>query len=324
MNKEIESIVILDTSIATNNVGDEIIMDAVNNQLYNVFTDSMFVKLPTHEIIYKTGISLIRKSDQAFLGGSNILYSAMDKYKQWKIMLWQSFFVKEKITLLGVGWRDYQGSPNWFTKFLLKNILSKKIKHSVRDSYTEKFLKDLGFNNVINTSCPTMWELTEEHCSQIPLEKSENVIFTLTDYNQDIEQDTFLIQTLLDHYQNVYYWVQGKKDLSYLQSLKTNVDITKINIISPNLRSYDDFLSHYDCDYIGTRLHGGIRAIQKRKRAIIIGIDNRALEKQKDFNLHVIERKYLKAELLQRINSGFKTQIKLPLDNINTWKKQFL
>ena len=47
-------------------------------------------------------------------------------------------------------------------------------------------------------------------------------------------------------------------------------------------------------DYVGTRLHAGIRALQHKKRTIIIGIDNRAIEKAKDFNLTVIDRKNIK------------------------------
>ena len=52
--------------------------------------------------------------------------------------------------------------------------------------------------------------------------------------------------------------------------------------MSPTLEAFDNLLeSEIDLDYIGTRLHAGIRAIQKKRRSIIIGVDNRALEMQK-------------------------------------------
>ena len=40
----------------------------------------------------------------------------------------------------------------------------------------------------------TMWGLTNEHCQDIPKTKSENVVFTLIDYNKDIINDYELIK----------------------------------------------------------------------------------------------------------------------------------
>ncbi len=320
--KSIKNISVFDTSIATQNIGDEIIMDAVYNELYDIFKDDMFLRIPSHEVIGIASLSLIRNSVFGIVGGSNILSSAMNKYKQWKITLPQSFFIKNKALLLGVGWRNYQAKPNFFTKQLLKQLLNKEYLHSVRDSYTEAKLKEQGFENVINTSCPTMWRLTPEHCSKIPQKKSDTVVFTLTDYSKDFESDIFLIKTLLDSYQNVYYWVQSRKDLIYLNEL--NIDISQIKIISPSLRAYTNFLETNDCDYVGTRLHGGVRALQRSRRTIIIGVDNRAIEKKKDFNLTVIERNELNENLKRLIDSELKMDIKIPIANITKWKAQFL
>ncbi len=319
--KAIKNISIFDTSIATQNVGDEIIMDAIYNELNEVFDDAMFLKIPSHEIIGISSLSLIRNSDFGIVGGSNILASSMNKYRQWKISILQSFLIKNKTILLGVGWRNYQQKPNFYTKKLLKNLLSKKYIHSVRDSYTEKKLQNEGFANVLNTACPTMWKLTPEHCAQIPEQKSKKVIFTLTDYSKDLVADTFFVNTLLSNYNEIFYWVQSRKDLIYLNELGFNTG--KIKIIPPRLKSYTDFLENNDCDYIGTRLHGGIRALQKKRRAIIIGVDNRAIEKKKDFNLNVIFRSEQESKLVEMINSNFETQIKIPLDNISKWKNQF-
>ena len=80
--------------------------------------------------------------------------------------------------------------------------------------------------------------------------------------------------------------------------------------------------SDLELDYIGTRLHAGIRAMQKRRRSIIISIDNRAREMGKDYNLNVIEREDIE-NLEEYLLSEFKTDIKLNLDNIKKWKEQF-
>ena len=77
----------------------------------------------------------------------------------------------------------------------------------------------------INTSCATMWDLTKEHCAMIKKEKSDKVVFTITDYNKDIEKDTLMIDVLVSNYKKVYFWPQGIEDFNYF------VEISKHNTI---------------------------------------------------------------------------------------------
>jgi polysaccharide pyruvyl transferase WcaK-like protein len=81
--------------------------------------------------------------------------------------------------------------------------------------------------------------------------------------------------------------------------------------------------SDFNIDYIGTRLHAGICAIQNFRRSIIIGIDNRAIEMGNDFNLNVIEPENVNI-LDEIIKSDLITDISIPKDNIDIWKKQFM
>ncbi|MEZ4859225.1 MAG: polysaccharide pyruvyl transferase family protein [Flavobacteriaceae bacterium] len=317
----VKNISVLDTSIVTSNVGDEIIMDAVNKELSYIFSMGRFLKIPTHEKIYKASLSHIRNADFTILGGSNILSSKMNEYKQWNISIPKAFLIQRRVITMGVGWRNYQKKPNFYTKKLLKLLLHDNYIHSVRDSYTEAYLKEIGFKNVLNTACPTMWQLTPTHCLEIPNTKSDTVVFTLTDYDQDVNRDLTLIESLLKNYSNVFFWIQGKKDDAYLHSFPKDL-IKRVKIIAPNLSAYDNFLNSNTCDYIGTRLHGGIRALQQKRRTIIIGIDNRALEKKKDFNIPVLERQNIN-DLERLLASNFKTEIKIPEQNIEIWKKQF-
>ena len=161
--------------------------------------------------------------------------------------------------------------------------------HSVRDSFTESQLKAVGINNVINTGCPTMWNLTPEHCKSISAVKSNAVVFTLTDYNQDLTSDLKLISALKYLYQDVYFWPQGSGDISYFESLPIDV-VREVKVLSPHLHSLNAILVSGNIDYVGTRLHAGIRALQRKVRSLIIGIDNRAIEKSKDFGLPVLSR----------------------------------
>lgn len=315
-----KKIAIFDTSICTENIGDKIIMDFVTKEIFKIFKDSFYVTVPTHDIIGKMSYNQIKTSDIKLVCGTNLLSSNMNKYNQWKINLYDSLYLKD-IILFGVGWWQYQKLPNLYTKILLKKILSKDKLHSVRDSFTEKQLKAIGINNILNTGCPTMWSLTPEFCKSIPEKKAKNVIFTLTDYNKNIEKDTYLVKTLISNYELVYFWVQAEEDLNYLNKLGF---VENIKIVSPTLSALDEILNNKDeLDFVGTRLHAGIRALNFKRRTIIIGIDNRALEKAKDFNIVVISREELENKLENTIKSNFATEIKIPLENIKLWKEQF-
>lgn len=314
------NITIMDTSICSANVGDYIIMDSVRHELNELFVMHQKITVPTQEKIHYTSYQRIKEAEYAFVGGTNLLSSNMNKYNQWKINLKDTLFLKDVI-LMGVGWWQYQEKPNIYTKYLLNKVLNRTVMHSVRDSYTEKQLKSIGISNVINTACPTMWTLTEEHCNLIPSKKADAVVFTLTDYNVNRELDQALIDILIKNYETVYFWVQGSGDYEYLNSLDK---VEYIKIIAPNLTSYDEILtSNQELDYVGTRLHAGIRALQKKRRSLIVAIDNRAIEKSKDVNLPILNREDIKVKLELLINSELHTEIKIPLDNIKFWKEQF-
>jgi polysaccharide pyruvyl transferase WcaK-like protein len=317
----LKKITIFDTSVSSENIGDFIIMDSVNRELKELFKDDMIFYTLTHDIVSKSTYRLNKISDYSFIGGTNLLSSNMHRYNQWKINLYDSLYLKN-IILMGVGWWQYQNKPSFYTKYLLKSVLNDKILHSVRDSYSEKMLKNIGINNVINTGCMTMWTLTEEHCKDISKSKAENVVFTLTDYNKDLLKDQELIDILNKNYKNIYFWPQGSGDLDYIKSLKNN---KKVIILGGNLSSYDELLNDtaMSLDFVGTRLHAGIRALQKKRRVIILGIDNRAEEKSKDFNLKVLNRNNID-NLEDWICSEFSTNIRLNIENINKWKSQFI
>jgi len=316
--KNIKKIVLYNPAISSLNMGDHIIFDGANNQLEDLLNQAFVVEISTHLPVSRY-LRHTKDFDYKFVCGSNLLRGKMNRlFRQWDINIFNASQVGPCI-LVGTGWWQYGDEPNLYTKKLYKKVLSSNYYHSVRDSYTEKQLNKMGFNNVINTGCPTMWSLTKEHCRDIPKEKAKEVVCTITDYNQDIERDSKLFQILCDNYENVYLWIQGTKDYEYFQKL--NIKNQKVQIISPNMKSYDSVLEK-DIDYVGTRLHAGVRALQKKKRTIIIGIDNRAIEKQKDFNLTCINRDEIEA-LEEKINSIFSTEINMPIDNINKWKSQF-
>lgn len=315
-----KTISILDTDITSSNLGNEIIMQAVYGVMHELFFNDFLIKIQCQDDIGPLSRKYIKQSDLAFIGGSNLLTSQMNSYKQIGFSFYDSFKIQQMI-LLGVGWWQYQESPNTYTKFFLKNLLSQEIIHSVRDEYTKDKLNGLGLMNVLNTSCPSTWSLTEAHCKLIPSNRTDSVVFTITDYSLDLKSDIQFIELLTGTYENVFFWPQGLNDLNYFKNLAIKGKDT-IQLIPPKLSAFDELLVNTDIDYIGTRLHGGIRAMQKKRRSLILAIDNRAEEISADLGLMICKRDSL-CEIKSFINDESETSLRIPHQNINTWKAQF-
>lgn len=307
---------VFDTTVSDNNLGNMIIMEDIYSHLFQMFPSAFYIKLPYLDTIGNESIRYIQQSNLVFFGGTNALAGEMEHYRQWGIDFSNASQIRNVI-LMGVGWWQYQSHISEYTKKILQQVLHTKFMHSVRDSYTAAKLNDLGINNVINTGCPTLWNLNQAICNQIPQEKAEDVLLTFTNYNQD-KRDIELFTIVKRNYRTVYLWVQGPEDYEYAKNI-----CSQIKFIDPNLRSLDDLLSSTSSiDYVGTRLHAGIRAMSFKRRAIIIGIDNRSIEMSRDFGLKVIKRTEL--DLLEgEIHRKFKTELHIPFENIAIWKNQF-
>ncbi len=190
----------------------------------------------------------------------------------------------------------------------------------MRDSFSERKLKSMGIVNVVNTGCPTMWCLTPEHCKGIPVQKAKNAICTITDYHRDAANDGAMLDILLKNYENVYLWLQGRDDLAYLTELGYQ---DKLILVPSTLEAYDAVLVQDDLDYVGTRLHAGIRALSKGHRSLVVSIDNRAACISADTGLPILKREDVPIALENRLYNTIKTDLALPWDAITLWRKQF-
>jgi polysaccharide pyruvyl transferase WcaK-like protein len=315
------SVGLINPSIGSNNLGDIIIYDAVYMHLREIFPDAFLTNYPSQ--LHRNYDARLKMSEEnyLFVGGTNLLSSNMDDRFQWKIDPMDILYLKNKATLMGVGWWQYQEQPNSYTKNLFDKVLSKKYFHSVRDSYSEQMLKSAGVTNVINTTCPTLWQLSPEHCSSISRLRTKDVVTTLTFYHRNVDLDRRLMDILLSNYDNVYMWVQAIEDVDYLNEICS--DSSRVILVPPTLEAYNAVLEQKNIEYLGTRLHAGVRALQKGLRTLIVAVDNRAKEIANDTNLNVIER--VNVELcLKFINEEYVTKINLPIENIKKWKGQFM
>lgn len=321
-----KNILVLDTSVASDNKGDDIIMECVRRELQFVLKDNFEYTLPTQVSPFhwyqvwrnSSRLQSYANCELKFIGGSNILCTnLLTHYPQWNIN-W--FNCKPIAGCVGVGVGAGAGEQsNWYTRQLYRKVLSHDYYHSARDERSKRYIENLGLK-AINTGCVTMWKLTPEFCKTIPAKKSKRVVFTLTQRSYLKKTDQFLINTLIDNYDEVYFWPQGIYDSGYFGDFE-NTD--KVNVLQASKEAYDDFLTNHDTDYVGTRLHGGIYAMRHGRRAIIIAFDERAREINRSNHLNCLDINDIQ-ELPGYINSEFETQVKMDYEAINRWKEQFI
>jgi polysaccharide pyruvyl transferase WcaK-like protein len=92
--------------------------------------------------------------------------------------------------------------------------------------------------------------------------------------------------------------------------------------LPPSLQALDHLLeTEEDLDYVGNRLHAGIRAMQKGRRTVIVEIDNRARAMSEDFDVPTVARQDME-KLAAMIAGPFETHIKLPTQAIERWRDQ--
>lgn len=308
----------------SDNIGDLIIQEAVFREIYSIFKDVQIRSISTHEYPDLFQLLSAAQSQYVFVGGTNLLGSKLRSYKQWKVSLRQKILISRAI-LLGVGWEQYQAKPCMYTRISYRSALSRRYMHSVRDGYTLKQLKEAGIHNVINTGCPTMWPFQDIDSSKTKELKSDMALIMLTDYRKNPDLDRKFLDIITKNYSRIIFWPQGAGDASYLQSLlDTSGDSIPIHMLERSFSSFQKLLaSDESFDYIGTRLHGGIKCLLSGRRSLIIEVDNRAKEIGSETNLPTIERDDLEG-ISQWMKGSSTPKIKINCDSIRLWKSQFM
>ncbi|MBW4469061.1 MAG: polysaccharide pyruvyl transferase family protein [Stenomitos rutilans HA7619-LM2] len=300
------------------NLGDLIIQQAVFRELSYLFGHQKILNLSTHTPLEEKHFQHMQTCAVILVGGTNLLSSNMNHYNQWKIFFRDALRLRKRVLLLGVSWWQYQGRPNLYTAGLLHLALSSSGMHSVRDNYTKSKLKSIGIWNSLNTGCPTMWPLANLSADEIPQQKAQNVLLMLTDYAQKPVLDRRLLELISTHYKTVYFWPQGAGDRDYV----TSFDLP-VHILDRSLSALENFLeSNLSLDYIGTRLHGGIRCLLAKRRTLILKIDHRATEIAHETGLPSADRDDFKL-IEQWIQEPFMTKISINTAAVEQWRNQF-
>lgn len=323
-----ENILLLDTSVGTSNLGDEIIMECCRKELAELINKNFCLTLPTHLSpfhwyqVLRNSLAVRRYTNckYKFACGTNLLIpKLLTHYPQWNINLFNYRPLKGTV-LLGVGaGAGAEGRISRYSKYIYTRLLNRNMYHSMRDERSKIYAERLGLK-AINTGCVTMWMLTPEHCKSIPRKKADKVVFTITASTKKHLKDQELLNILLDNYSQVFFWPQGVDDYDYFCQLDNT---NRVHVLPATKDAYDDYLTSNETDYVGTRLHGGVYAMRHKRRSIIIAIDERAKAINVDTHLNCIDQDQVGHDLVNMINSDLITDIRMPFAEIERWKNQF-
>jgi hypothetical protein len=303
-----------DEGTPSDNLGDVVIERAAIQRIraLGIADDQMSIS-SLHRPIPAERRQLMRTSHVNVVAGSNAIgWPYIHKRSCWKVRP-ADLAIPLKFVLMGVGWSAYETRPNLKTRYYLRRLLRTDALHSVRDTYTERVLREIGFSNVVYTGCPSMWSFTPEYCRRLPTQKSQVVVTAVTDYRKDPAHDRAMLDVLKASYREVVAFPQGTGDSKYLRSIGFRGRILnhELSFIEVMRRDYGTF------DYVGTRLHGGIFCVQNGIRSLIVMVDNRARGICEDTGLAGVERDPL--AIAAAIENPVVQEIDLPWEGISRW-----
>lgn len=328
-----KKLVIFDTALGTSNVGDEIIFDSIRRGMAEVFDENFSLRLATHvnnfsmkQMMRKNSkIRYFQDADLKFICGTNLIAQRrLGKVNsQWQLYP-SNLPIYRNCVLIGAGTTQSTEKCDAYARFLYGKVLSRQYAHSVRDELTKRIVESFGCR-AINTGCPTLWPLTPEHCAAIPTGKGGECVMSVSGYpdQQDEKRDRIMLGILRANYSKVWAWIQTTEDDSYLARLESSLGLPPFPRVCSLVR-FREILRSGGVDYVGTRLHGGVFALQNGCRSLIISIDHRAQGFHETNNLPILDRREVESGLERAINGALVTDIKINQKAIAAFKSQFV
>ncbi len=331
-----KKVLLFDTALATSNIGDEIIFESAKEALDPIIRDAAIYRMGTHVVNYSAFQMFVHKfirpdskiraicdkADYKFICGTNLLMDDLISPRPQFMLNYANKSLYYNAVMVGVGRvSDYNSFKNSYTVGLYRKVFSGRYLHSVRDEETKNVLKTIGIDS-INTGCPTLWMLTKERCAEIPRVKARNAVFSLSGYRQqsDPASDMKMVECILRNYDKVYAWIQTACDEEYVRKILNGRGNVKFVY---SLDRFAEILKCGDIDYIGTRLHGAVFAMQHGVRSLVIAVDERARGFHESNNLPILERE--KIELLESvIKAEIVTDIRIKEKEIRDFLGQFV
>jgi len=310
------------------NLGDSIIGRHCQVIIRSLFPQHDLVKIPLHVPLSSADLRRIRQADFAFVGGSNVLKSRRGKDPRLTVKpRWRALFPPRlELILLGMGWATADAFVSPAQRLYYRSILSHTLRHSLRDASALANLQRIGFESALHTGCPTLWELKESSLNLKFDAARPDAVLTLAGHHPQRERDEALVRAVLEHTPGkIFFFAQHEEDAHCLRSLDAfKRNSAHFELLPPSIDAYLELLkSAGRLNYIGTRLHGGIEALNHGLPTLIVAIDHRAREMRRGSGLPVIERS--DAEGLARWFRGDLDMppIRVAREAIHGWRSQF-
>jgi hypothetical protein len=277
MNIKIKKVILLNPALGSTNLGDSVIVNAIKS-IFKSWNISFLTELSTHRKWTAEEAKIAMEADYFILGGSNLLTTSLFplSHTQWKISFNEFRILRNKTILFGPGWRRDEGDLTSFTSRLYGFLMAKDSPQLVRDGVSRERLLKTG-REIVNSSCPTLFGIqeVEENLNCIG---NTTVVVALSGNIKNVDQDKKILKIASSNYNKVKLFPQGVfdskfpeySDERYFRELGLNYEVLEGSLedFSRELKSG----SHY----FGTRLHGGIFAMQHGNPSTIIDVDTRA------------------------------------------------
>lgn len=317
---------IVNTGLASDNLGDKIIVELLKDNFSELFTHNQgYFEVGSHDGNEKVSKDFINRSQFCFVtGGNTIPIKKMYPFKNiLNIKSSYNKFLKNKIVFIGAGTENYEKNAlfNFTAKIYLNYVINHKIPSSTRDIYSKNYLKKLGIKNVYFTGCPTTWGLKDK----IKNKKLRACLFTITSHRRNNIKDGLLFKYCYEHFDKVYCWPQQTGDIDYILKLFKMYPNNKSELLGYSLECLKNTINKNEISHsVGTRLHGNLYCLSKGIVPIIISIDNRAAELCTNINLPHINRLNLNIESISKTLAKKEFCVNIPHKEINEFKKHIL
>lgn len=277
----INGVIILYTILtgARLNVGDYLIGARAKELLAEERHDREIVELSRFHLSEESLIQNSKKSNAIILGGGPA-YSSDIFPRIYPIV---SYLPKINVPIIpfGLGWSGVpMNNPNNFTFSDTSLEILNKIHNnceytSCRDKITEGILKRHGFNNVLMTGCPAMYDLNSIGRKFVVPKELNKIVFTPPQKKIYHKQCILLMEKIRGlfpkaelycvFHRNVFSTIKGKaKKLNY-HIVEAAKDLSKIEF-------------YRNCDlHIGYRVHAHLFFLSIRKPSFLIHEDGRGI-----------------------------------------------
>jgi len=277
--------------LGSRNLGDSVIVNAIK-LIFGSWNIPFLAEFSTHRQWTTEEVKIAKCADYFIVGGSNLLTSSLFplSHTQWKIGVKEFLLLRNKTILFGPGWQGDNADLTLFTSSLYSLLMAKDSPQLVRDGVSKERLLKTN-REIVNSSCPSLFRIQEvkENLKSIG---NTTVVVALSGNIKNIEQDKIILDIALSNYKKVKLFPQGVNDAEYSDKIyfrELGLNYERLNA------SLEDFSRELETGshFFGTRLHGGIFAMQHGNPSTIIDIDTRARNLFIGSGYEVLERKNL-------------------------------